>query len=188
MTKTAARATTTLVGQGSSSHASMRAAARVLSVCLLLAKDFSFAGTARAGECIPSSIELHSFHCYSGTRAMHCLDVEERCPEWADDGECQANPGYMQFHCRKSCQTCLDGHIGVTQIAPESETRSAVADRLVSTARYLQSLSDDDENSHLLLGCNNNEPNCTYWAVRGDCSSNPAFMKEHCAAACQSCH
>lgn len=41
-----------------------------------------------------------------------CVDNEERCEEWARDGECTANPTYMvgkptdPGNCRKACRVC----------------------------------------------------------------------------------
>uniref|UniRef100_A0A061S0K5 procollagen-proline 4-dioxygenase n=1 Tax=Tetraselmis sp. GSL018 TaxID=582737 RepID=A0A061S0K5_9CHLO len=35
-----------------------------------------------------------------------CFDTEFMCPEWAEKGECDANPGYMKLECRKSCGVC----------------------------------------------------------------------------------
>lgn len=41
-----------------------------------------------------------------------CMDLHPRCQEWADEGECAANPKYMIGHgsvrgyCRKSCGLC----------------------------------------------------------------------------------
>jgi len=35
-----------------------------------------------------------------------CYDEDERCPGWADQGECRKNPGFMVRECRKSCLVC----------------------------------------------------------------------------------
>ena len=35
-----------------------------------------------------------------------CEDNDTECPVWSEEGECQANPGYMHEMCRKSCQLC----------------------------------------------------------------------------------
>jgi ShK domain-like len=145
----------------------------------------SSTGTAK-GECIPVSTELSTFHCYSGT-AIDCTDADvENCPRWASQNECTKNAKYMQANCRKSCNTCVDGHVGVTQIAPDAATRGAVASRLAATAKYLLTVTAG--NVKLLKTCQNRDPQCTYWAVRGQCSDNAAWMQEHCGAACRTCH
>ena len=35
-----------------------------------------------------------------------CEDNDGECAGWAEDGECQVNPGYMLEMCRKSCGAC----------------------------------------------------------------------------------
>lgn len=43
-----------------------------------------------------------------------CLDLHNKCQDWADSGECEKNPGYMiggdtgQGNCRKACRACKD--------------------------------------------------------------------------------
>jgi prolyl 4-hydroxylase len=36
--------------------------------------------------------------------------------------------------------------------------------------------------------CRNKYRNCIEWANAGECDTNPSFMNNHCAPACQSCH
>merc|ERR1711904_325308 len=38
--------------------------------------------------------------------ALDCRDENEDCQEWAEMGECEANPDYMLRHCRISCKSC----------------------------------------------------------------------------------
>ena len=37
---------------------------------------------------------------------IDCVDTHTECENWANHGECQANPHYMQVSCRKSCGEC----------------------------------------------------------------------------------
>lgn len=37
-----------------------------------------------------------------------CTDDNEKCEPWADQGECKANPGYMNESCRRACRICKD--------------------------------------------------------------------------------
>ena len=39
---------------------------------------------------------------------VECEDEKEECSKWAKEGECIANPGYMTFACRRSCELCAD--------------------------------------------------------------------------------
>ena len=40
-----------------------------------------------------------------------CVDTHNECAKWAQQGECQANPGWMLRNCMKSCgvKTCDNG-------------------------------------------------------------------------------
>jgi len=38
--------------------------------------------------------------------APPCEDNDTECTVWGEEGECQANPGYMHEMCRKSCRVC----------------------------------------------------------------------------------
>ena len=37
---------------------------------------------------------------------MACEDENETCGRWAEDGECDKNPGFMHQTCAGSCGTC----------------------------------------------------------------------------------
>jgi ShK domain-like len=38
-----------------------------------------------------------------------------------------------------------------------------------------------------LASCRNQHESCTYWAVVGECTSNPSYMNQYCAPVCSSC-
>lgn len=38
--------------------------------------------------------------------AEGCSDTHPECYQWAVQGQCYANPGYMHAHCPKSCDKC----------------------------------------------------------------------------------
>ena len=35
-----------------------------------------------------------------------CADDYDKCPAWAVNGECDINPEYMLYNCKKSCKSC----------------------------------------------------------------------------------
>lgn len=35
-----------------------------------------------------------------------CEDYDDRCGGWAQQGECKANPGFMDANCRRACKAC----------------------------------------------------------------------------------
>jgi len=56
-------------------------------------------------------------------RGSACADENQFCSFWAADGECQNNPGYMLFHCAKSCGAC--GGETTTEAAETTTTTTA---------------------------------------------------------------
>lgn len=150
------------------------------------------------GECLPSVKDHSHFHCFPAPkqRQQHnsttntttpssttCTDEHPECSFWAKKGECDKNPRYMQTSCRKSCDTCLDGHGGITQIAPRGR-HEQVMQRVRETAVYLQQYYNVSTNS---IHCRNKHEMCTFWAVRDECSTNREWMQKNCAAACRTC-
>jgi hypothetical protein len=41
-----------------------------------------------------------------GADGKPCVDTHDKCPFWADTGECNNNKGYMEENCRLSCNRC----------------------------------------------------------------------------------
>ena len=37
---------------------------------------------------------------------LPCKDDNAACARWAEDGECEKNPGFMHHSCAGSCNTC----------------------------------------------------------------------------------
>ena len=67
--------------------------------------------------CKLSSMSKHAFICCAvgpfGLSAAQqrakwgeCLNADDRCQGWADEGECKKNPAYMLVHCRPACGKC----------------------------------------------------------------------------------
>lgn len=141
------------------------------------------------GECIPTSIDYSSFHCYDthddDADESSCLDQDSDCRVWSERGECQNNPGYMLANCANSCDACVNGHAGIPQVAPSAENLLPVLARLEQTKTYLQ--RKVLINAGYLLSCTNSDPLCTHWATLGECERNPAQMQSKCPAACRRC-
>eukprot|EP00536_Pseudo-nitzschia_multiseries_P015725 jgi/Psemu1/312388/fgenesh1_kg.940_\ len=123
-------------------------------------------------ECLPTTTEFDSFHCVSSKESLRvtCSDGDERCEDWARQGECQSNPQYMLVDCRKSCKSCISLH-------PGDEPQVA----------YPKTRSDAKDNVENLKRCTNKHSECTHWWAVGECDKNPQFMKTECSAACQTC-
>jgi len=46
-----------------------------------------------------------------------CKDEDDRCAWWSNQGECDANPGFMLRNCQKSCNVCYTGKTAEELIA-----------------------------------------------------------------------
>jgi ShK domain-like len=178
------------------------------------------AATNKLGECLPSSTDESNFYCFARLRTIttaagvdtastgggrrsgtdreikkyteDCYDVEmDECPGWAAQGECTINPDYMLHNCRFSCQTCveIDGHGGITQIAPGSQDiRDKIVQHLTDTAQYVRTILQQEP--QVRATCRNAVPECTYWAVQGQCTigtDRAQYLSENCPAACHTC-
>ena len=51
-----------------------------------------------------------------------CKDLNEFCASWANAGECQNNPGYMNAECRASCDPACGGKGAYVKPADSWET------------------------------------------------------------------
>ena len=148
------------------------------------------AGTPKVAktECLPSKEDYTQFHCLSTATPprIPCIDAEEtECPNWAKRGECTNNPQYMLIHCRKSCDSCIDLHMGVVQMAPDDHLREQVLRRLIDTQEYMHRQAEISV--RVLTKCVNKHDLCTHWSVQGECETNAGFMHTECAPACQTC-
>jgi hypothetical protein len=141
------------------------------------------------GECVPVATDLSVFRCKprQPNKGVPCVDSDERCAHWETQGECRNNPQFMLTECRKSCASCLTLHVGVTQIAPDDdyEVREAIYKRLYETQEYTYKIMKHNVRS--LEKCQNQDPQCTLWAVKGKCETHPTFMNVECAPACRTC-
>ena len=80
-----------------------------------------------------------------------------------------------------------DTDFGVAQNI-EGDSASEVVDLLYQTKVYMSTIVNvDPAYSSVRSDCRNHESLCTFWATIGECDENPAYMKLHCAPACQSC-
>ena len=85
------------------------------------------------------------------------FDQHERCGEWADKGECQANAKYMMEMCERSCNIAA-------LVALKKEQQKE---------EFLESQSSDDKDDR-----------CRQWAKDGECTNNANWMWENCKKSC----
>lgn len=117
-----------------------------------------------------------------------CVDTHESCEKWASTGECEANPAFMKNNCKKSCFVCgsIEINMGVEQNINPKEA-DAIHKCLEDAEEYLRKVGKDPTQRRLLEICKNKHEDCATWAVRGECESNPAYMKLNCAPVCHTC-
>eukprot|EP00978_Attheya_sp_CCMP212_P030230 scaffold110423_cov55-Attheya_sp.AAC.1 len=121
-------------------------------------------------------------------RDASCVDDDEDCKYWAALGECETNAPFMLEGCRKSCNVCdVEKTYGVEQEAEGAE-RQQVLDRMVEMKRYMETVvAVDPKYRRVKDKCENLHELCLFWAVVGECESNPEQMNIDCAPACQTC-
>lgn len=90
-----------------------------------------------------------------------CEDDDESCTLYANQGACASNPGFMQFHCPKSCNTCAD------------------VKKAMEAAEFVQ---DGDGTV-----CTDDHYQCSEWAGMGECDANPNYMLTSCRRSCVVC-
>lgn len=147
------------------------------------------------GECLQvGPPDDSSYHCLpvrvGKSQSVVCENKTRQCDDWAKRGECLKNSAYMLNECRLSCDSCVDLHVGETQRVLEIAEANVVLQKMVQTQAYVMKESTRQAKSYptFLRDCQNKDSLCTLQAVRGECENNKTFMRENCAAACQSCH
>ncbi|XP_022095542.1 uncharacterized protein LOC110981859 isoform X2 [Acanthaster planci] len=50
-----------------------------------------------------------------------CKDEKDECHAWRNRGECESNPGWMNWNCRESCKTCMKDDGTESGVVEESE-------------------------------------------------------------------
>lgn len=80
------------------------------------------------------------------------------CASFAEEGECETNPGFMKFACPVTCNLCDE---------------------------FESSLSKEEEGTDL---CMDYEQQCKEWSSMGECVHNPNFMLKECRRSCFQCY
>eukprot|EP00804_Cyclotella_cryptica_P017815 CCRYP_001224-RC/>CCRYP_001224-RC protein AED:0.17 eAED:0.17 QI:97/1/1/1/1/1/4/304/518 len=92
----------------------------------------------------------------------NCIDDDESCAIYASQGACLDNPGYMTYHCSRSCGTC------------------DAARKAIEAAEFVE---EGDE-----IPCMDDHYQCLEWAGMGECDANPGYMLRKCKRACLVCY
>lgn len=114
-----------------------------------------------------------------------CKDKQENCVLWADHGECEVNPNYMEINCAKSCNTCdklqvkideeraFNMHLeersmefGLKQ-KTEGDNAKEIAILLQESIHYFDNPLTKQLPEDVLRNCENRHELCTFWAHIG---------------------
>ena len=112
------------------------------------------------------------------TTAQECdartgaCDTHERCPVWAEEGECVASASYMKEYCPGSCSSSA-------VIAQHRRRQLQSSDE----AGGEEEINDDEEQPN----CEDLLERCSVWAELGECDANPDDMYEYCPYSCGVC-
>mmetsp|Transcript_10336 Transcript_10336/g.15539 ORF Transcript_10336/g.15539 Transcript_10336/m.15539 type:complete len:504 (-) Transcript_10336:508-2019(-) len=121
-----------------------------------------------------------------------CSDRHPKCLEWAEKGECKANPGYMLAECQFSCSVCTENgsKYGKRQnLNPNNNNYDQLVEVLEKMEKYMtEEIIDNPKLNYLSARCKNRHKECAFWSIVGECDANPAYMLTNCAPVCNTCH
>lgn len=115
-------------------------------------------GAAQAMGRLPITTDEHVDEVPGHEDVLICKDLDEACVDWAQSGECQANPSYMRETCPRSCGICNGGRGFVHPDGPPQAPP-----------------------------CVDGDVECVAWAEAGECEGNAEFMHTTCKKACGVC-
>lgn len=121
-----------------------------------------------------------------------CQDNDFSCRNYAESGECQKNPEYMNVFCEASCGICSveSNQFGVGQKLHKENPKIAQAtmEQLAKSTEYMMgTVKRNRKYKKVRDDCLNKVPDCSLWAAQGECTNNPSYMKFMCAPACMTC-
>ncbi|ESP04972.1 hypothetical protein LOTGIDRAFT_109273, partial [Lottia gigantea] len=126
------------------------------------------------------------------------------CNVWANYGECERNPQYMNLNCRKACRLCgvnYQRYEGTcSDVFPSDKCTSwkengdCVTNRLWMKRNCKRACnfcdSKDDDLIKPEVNCNNtheDEEECDKWALEAECNINKIWMPKNCRKSCRLC-
>ncbi|KAK0066538.1 zinc metalloproteinase nas-13 [Biomphalaria pfeifferi] len=114
---------------------------------------------------------------------------DKDCKLWAANGDCERNKQWMEKHCNKSCGCGGTGKPECSDAYSDKECSEWAAGGKCSS----EWMGKFCKKTCGICGpavCKNfwsRESDCAAWSKRGDCNTNPSWMKKNCAKSCASC-
>ncbi|XP_068239406.1 zinc metalloproteinase nas-4-like isoform X5 [Palaemon carinicauda] len=128
-----------------------------------------------------------------------CIDNNEKyCQPWADRGECENNPTWMNVNCRKACRQC---------VIPGGAAGKECQDHNVHCATWMEAgectqnpdymalfckkscgiCRDHEQDLPIQRKCEDKNKFCDAWSTMGQCRTNPKYMIVYCRKSCKAC-
>ncbi|KAL3848274.1 hypothetical protein ACJMK2_019142 [Sinanodonta woodiana] len=117
-----------------------------------------------------------------------------KCFVWAQHGQCEANPAFMNKECARACGPC-----GLKR-KPGTCAKMYPSDKCLKWSQNGDCLTNAEwmnnyccgtcVNSNNGTGCSNKHNNpkeCDLWASQGECEANPLWMIPNCQKSCRAC-
>jgi hypothetical protein len=123
---------------------------------------------------------------FSPPEAPRCIDLLEKCPEFAATGECTISPKFMRSNCNLSCSVCGTHCIDDNPKCPSYAAGGACFDNpyyMAAHCRQSCGVCTRSRQPH----CADNHSFCSDWAKKGDCEGNAGYMVVACNASCGLC-
>ena len=111
--------------------------------------------------------------------ASAARDNDANCAHWAEIGECDKNPKFMQKECAKSCSMIerdTADQAECSRLVKEGRCHADVALVRCRASCYTALKANLTEDL---------EGNCFYWATDGECESNREWMATSCRRSCE---
>ncbi|XP_068239402.1 zinc metalloproteinase nas-4-like isoform X4 [Palaemon carinicauda] len=117
-----------------------------------------------------------------------CIDNNEKyCQPWADRGECENNPTWMNVNCRKACRQCgkeCQDHNVHCATWMEAGECTQNPDYMALFCKKSCGICRDHEQGK---ECQDHDIHCATWMEAGECTRNPAYMSLFCKKSCEIC-
>ncbi|XP_068239423.1 zinc metalloproteinase nas-4-like isoform X7 [Palaemon carinicauda] len=121
-----------------------------------------------------------------------CIDNNEKyCQPWADRGECENNPTWMNVNCRKACRQCgkecqdHDIHCATWMEAGECTRNPAYMSLFCK--KSCEICRDHEMDLPIQRKCEDKNKFCDAWSTMGQCRTNPKYMIVYCRKSCKAC-
>lgn len=141
------------------------------------------------------------YRCKDCANAPEMAEDTDQCLDWAEEGQCEADPGFMENYCYKDCYNCSYSEClnpygdnimcDYWGIRGECETNADWMDVQCPMTCGVCPGPDYQEPPPPgnIRECENKaeDEECREWFRRGECEKNPSWMYTNCYKACARC-